>query len=79
MDKLQFAYLPNRSTDDATTILIHELARSTWTLGIKLYPMSIRRLLFSLEYNAAIHTLINRLAEYNIPRSPPTICIRFPN
>ena len=27
MDKLQFAYLPNRSTDDATTTLIHELSQ----------------------------------------------------
>ena len=27
MDKLQFAYLPNRFTDDATTTLIHELTQ----------------------------------------------------
>ena len=65
MDKLQFAYLPNRSTDDATTTLIHELSQH-----LDRESKYARCLL--IDYSSAFntmqpHTLINRLAEYNIP------------
>ena len=67
MDKLQFAYLPNRSTDDATTTLIHELSQHLDHKSKSKYA----RCLF-IDYSSAFntmqpHTLINRLAEYNIP------------
>ena len=67
MDKLQFAYLPNRSTDDATTTLIHELSQHLDRKSKSKYA----RCLF-IDYSSAFntmqpHTLINRLAEYNIP------------
>ena len=67
MDKLQFAYLPNRSTDDATTTLIHEFSQHLDCKSKSKYA----RCLF-IDYSSAFnamqpHTLINRLAEYNIP------------
>ena len=67
MDKLQFAYLPNRSTDDATTTLIYELSQHLDRISKSKYA----RCLF-IDYSSAFntmqpHTLINRLAEYNIP------------
>ena len=67
MDKLQFAYLPNRSTDDATTTLIHKLSQHLDRKSKSKYA----RCLF-IDYSSAFntmqpHTLINRLAEYNIP------------
>ena len=65
MDKLQFAYQANRSTDDAIITFIHEIAQhldddSTYS-----------RSLF-IDYSSAFntmqpHILISRLAEYNIP------------
>ena len=56
MDKLQFAYLPNRSTDDATTTLIHELSQHLDRKSkIKICQMPVHRLLLSLQYNAATH------------------------
>ena len=65
MDKMQFAYLPNRSTDDATITLIHELSQHLDR------GSNYARCLF-IDYSSAFntiqpHILINRLQEYNIP------------
>ena len=65
MDKMQFAYLPNRSTDDATITLIHELSQHLDR------GSNYARCLF-IDYSSAFntiqpHILINRLQEYNAP------------
>ena len=65
MDKLQFAYLPNRSTDDAIITLIHALTQHLD------HGSNYARCLF-IDYSSAFntmqpHVLINRLNDYNIP------------
>ena len=65
MDKMQFAYQANRSTDDAIITLIHEIAQHLD--GDSTYARSL-----FIDYSSAFntmqpHTLISRLAEYNIP------------
>lgn len=65
MDKLQFAYLPNRSTDDAIITLIHELTQHLD------HGSNYARCLF-IDYSSAFntmqpHILIERLATYNVP------------
>ena len=65
MDKLQFAYLSNRSTDDAIVTLIHELTEHLDRLS------NYARCLF-IDYSSAFntmqpHNLINRLAQYKVP------------
>ena len=67
MDKLQFAYLPNRSTDDATTTLIHELSQHLDRESKSKYARCLFIDYFSAFNTMQPHTLINRLAEYNIP------------
>ena len=67
MDKLQFAYQANRSTDDAIVTLIHDLAQHLD--GDSKYA----RCLF-IDYSSAFntmqpHVLIERLADYNVPAS----------
>ena len=71
MDKLQFVYPPNRFTDDATTTLIHKLSQHLDRKSKSKYARKYARCLF-IDYSSAFntmqpHTLINRLAEYNIP------------
>ncbi len=65
MDKLQFAYQANRSTDDAIITLIHEIAQHLD--GNSKYARSL-----FIDYSSAFntmqpHVLMSRLAEYNIP------------
>ena len=65
MDNLQFAYLPNRSTDDAIVTLIHEITQHLDR------GSNYARCLF-IDYSSAFntmqpHILINRLAQYEIP------------
>ena len=65
MDNLQFAYLPNRSTDDALITLLHELTQHLD------HRSNFPRCLF-IDYSSAFntmqpHILIDRLAEYNVP------------
>ncbi len=65
MDKLQFAYQANRSTDDAIITLIHEIGQ--YLDGYSSYARSL-----FIDYSSAFntmqpHILISRLAEYNIP------------
>ena len=64
MDKMQFAYQANQSTDDAIITLIHEIAHLD---GDSMYARSL-----FIDYSSAFntmqpHILISRLAEYNIP------------
>ena len=65
MDTLQFAYQPNRSTDDAIITLIHEIAQHLD--GDSKYARSL-----FIDYSSAFntmqpHILIQRLEDYNVP------------
>ena len=75
MDKMQFAYQANRSTDDAIITLIHEIAQHLD--GDSTYARSL-----FLDYSSAFntmqpHILISRLAEYNIPARLQLLVLDF--
>ena len=62
MDKMQFAYQANRSTDDAIITLIHEIAQ--YLDG-------------DSKNTVQPHILISRLAEYNIPARLQLLVLDF--
>ena len=75
MDKMQFAYQTNRSTDDAIITLIHEIAQHLD--GDSTYVRSL-----FINYSSAFntmqpHILISRLAEYNIPARLQLLVLDF--
>ena len=75
MDKMQFAYQANRSTDDAIITLIHEIAQHLD--GDSTYARSL-----FIGYSSAFntmqpHILISRLAEYNIPARLQLLVLDF--
>ena len=75
MDNLQFAYISNRSTDDAIITLIHELTQHLDK------GSNYARCLF-IDYSSAFntmqpHILINRLAEYNVPARLQLLILDF--
>ena len=75
MDEMQFVYLRNRFTDDATVTLIHE------SLQHLDKGSNSARCLF-MDYFSALntmqpHILINRLQEYNIPARLPLFILDF--
>ena len=75
LDKLQFAYQANRSTDDVIITLIHEIAQHLD--GDSMYARSL-----FIDYSSAFntmqpHILISRLAEYNIPARLQLLVLDF--
>ena len=75
MDELQFAYLPNGSTDDAIATLIHELTEH-------LDRGSNYARCLSIGYSSAFntmqpHILINGLAQYKVPARSQLFILDF--
>jgi hypothetical protein len=66
LDKLQFAYLDKRSTDDAVNFLIHELAQHLDKPGASARCLYID---FSSAFNTMLpHLLIEKLSLYGVPK-----------
>ena len=66
LDPLQFAYLPDRSTEDAAATVVHEVAQH-----LDRHPSHYVRCLF-IDYSSAFntiqpHLLIRKLESYNVP------------
>ena len=75
MDNLQFAYLANRSTEDALNTLIHEIAQH-------LDRGSNNARCFFIDYSSAFntmqpHILIDRLYMYNVPARLQLLVLDF--
>ena len=72
LDNLQFAYLPDRCTEDAVNTLIHELTQHLDKSPNKKHPLGHYGTCLFIDYSSAFntmqpHILLDKLNMYNVP------------